>query len=337
MHAATLEELSNSFEDEVAPLVVEMEGNTYRLTGNAQAQYEEWQRLIKDLYASETGFETDMNIEVTELKCRLSQSRSNPKSSPRTPRQRLNLNNPTSQRAQQKTKVMWSPRLRPSDGPRNPIVASRHSPADVEVGGWRRRVRVAATATSEIFLLDNARGQRAAGKRLLPEVATAFLNLRTQSMQHCVGLPARPWCVCSIGSTTLRVPGSSWNTCATGICALWPVHRQAAGLPLLVAPVGWLADLHADGFVYGDIKASHFMLRSPTQSCLIDFGTLGPSGATLSAHTPAACPPEGGQRASPELDVVGLVCCFTKCCSRHFRTRVPPPGPAEAHKACWRN
>jgi hypothetical protein len=66
MHAATLEELSNGFEDELKPLVVEMEGNTYRLTGNAQDQYEEWQRLLKDLYAAETGFLGDASFEIEQ-------------------------------------------------------------------------------------------------------------------------------------------------------------------------------------------------------------------------------------------------------------------------------
>jgi len=66
IHAATLEELSNGFEDDLKPLVVEMEGNTYRLTGNAQAQYEEWQRLLKDLYAAETGFLGDASFEIEE-------------------------------------------------------------------------------------------------------------------------------------------------------------------------------------------------------------------------------------------------------------------------------
>ena len=66
IHAATLEELSNGFEDELKPLVVEMEGNTYRLTGNAEAQYEEWQRLLKDLYAAETGFLGDANFAIEE-------------------------------------------------------------------------------------------------------------------------------------------------------------------------------------------------------------------------------------------------------------------------------
>jgi len=64
LHGATLEELSNGFEDEVTPVVVEMEGTAYRLTGNAQAQYQEWQRLLKDLYAAETGFVGDTTIKL---------------------------------------------------------------------------------------------------------------------------------------------------------------------------------------------------------------------------------------------------------------------------------
>ena len=66
MHAATLEELSNGFEDEVAPVVVEIEGTTHRLTGNAAAQYEEWRTLLRDLYTAETGFVADMDIYTEE-------------------------------------------------------------------------------------------------------------------------------------------------------------------------------------------------------------------------------------------------------------------------------
>ena len=62
MHAATLEELSNGFEDEVAPVVVEIQGTTRRLTGNAAAQYEEWRTILRDLYEAETGLVADVVI-----------------------------------------------------------------------------------------------------------------------------------------------------------------------------------------------------------------------------------------------------------------------------------
>ncbi len=57
LHTATLEELSESFNDEVAPLVVEIEGTEHRLTGTAEVQYSEWRDLLRRLFIEETGFE----------------------------------------------------------------------------------------------------------------------------------------------------------------------------------------------------------------------------------------------------------------------------------------
>lgn len=51
----TLEELGTSFESEAKPLVVEVEGQTRRLTGTAEEKYREWRRLLHEIYASETG------------------------------------------------------------------------------------------------------------------------------------------------------------------------------------------------------------------------------------------------------------------------------------------
>jgi hypothetical protein len=56
LHTETLEELSTSFDDEVAPLVVEIQGTQHRLTGTAEAQYSEWRDLLQELFISETGF-----------------------------------------------------------------------------------------------------------------------------------------------------------------------------------------------------------------------------------------------------------------------------------------
>lgn len=56
LHTQSLQELSESFEDEVKPLVVDIQGTQHRLTGTADAQYEEWQNLIRELFISETGF-----------------------------------------------------------------------------------------------------------------------------------------------------------------------------------------------------------------------------------------------------------------------------------------
>lgn len=58
-----LEELSASFDNEMKPLVVEMQGTQHRLTGTAEAQYEEWRQFLQELFISETGFEPEnMNI-----------------------------------------------------------------------------------------------------------------------------------------------------------------------------------------------------------------------------------------------------------------------------------
>jgi hypothetical protein len=55
LHTQTLEELSESFNDEVAPLVVEIAGTQHRLTGTAEVQYAEWRDLLQQLFLSETG------------------------------------------------------------------------------------------------------------------------------------------------------------------------------------------------------------------------------------------------------------------------------------------
>jgi hypothetical protein len=56
IHAQALEELGQSLENDVKPRVVELEGQTVTLSGSAEAQYEEWRRLLKNIYAAETGF-----------------------------------------------------------------------------------------------------------------------------------------------------------------------------------------------------------------------------------------------------------------------------------------
>ncbi len=56
IHAEALQELGNSFEAEVAPLVVDVEGKTITLTGSAEDQYKEWRHLLQEIYATETAF-----------------------------------------------------------------------------------------------------------------------------------------------------------------------------------------------------------------------------------------------------------------------------------------
>jgi hypothetical protein len=55
MHQDSIRELGESFDNEVEPLVVEVEGQTARLTGSAEEKYQEWRRLLHEIYAVETG------------------------------------------------------------------------------------------------------------------------------------------------------------------------------------------------------------------------------------------------------------------------------------------
>jgi hypothetical protein len=53
--AQEVQELATSFQNEVAPQVVELEGRTLKLTGTAEEQYREWRRLLAEIYREETG------------------------------------------------------------------------------------------------------------------------------------------------------------------------------------------------------------------------------------------------------------------------------------------
>ena len=61
IHVEALAELSASFESEVAPLVVEVEGETVRLTGSREEQYGAWRALLKRIYDAEIGLPQDPN------------------------------------------------------------------------------------------------------------------------------------------------------------------------------------------------------------------------------------------------------------------------------------
>lgn len=55
IHRESIEELGTSFSSETRPLVVEVDGEAVKLTGSAEAQYEQWRVLMGQIYASETG------------------------------------------------------------------------------------------------------------------------------------------------------------------------------------------------------------------------------------------------------------------------------------------
>ncbi len=59
IHKDVIEELSISFTSEAEPLVVEVVGETVRLTGSAEEQYQKWREMLRGIYAAETGLPLD--------------------------------------------------------------------------------------------------------------------------------------------------------------------------------------------------------------------------------------------------------------------------------------
>ena len=64
MHLMALQELSESFVAEAAPMTISIDGETRRLVGTAEAQYESWRKILKELYQTETGFASNIDIGV---------------------------------------------------------------------------------------------------------------------------------------------------------------------------------------------------------------------------------------------------------------------------------
>jgi hypothetical protein len=61
IHAEAIRELAASVETELEPIVVEVRGQTLRLSGSAKTQYQEWQQLMREIWAAETGLPVDPN------------------------------------------------------------------------------------------------------------------------------------------------------------------------------------------------------------------------------------------------------------------------------------
>lgn len=59
MHTEALRELASSFDAEMEPLLIEVEGHTLRLTGSAEAQYAAWRELMRKIFVTETGLPVD--------------------------------------------------------------------------------------------------------------------------------------------------------------------------------------------------------------------------------------------------------------------------------------
>ena len=52
----SIRELSDSFGAEAAPMVIEVEGRTQRLSGTASSQYDQWRELLRQINERDTGF-----------------------------------------------------------------------------------------------------------------------------------------------------------------------------------------------------------------------------------------------------------------------------------------
>ena len=65
VYRENIKELSESFVAEAAPLVIQVEGESRRLTGTAEAQYESWRKLLREIYQVESGFSDDVDLSVS--------------------------------------------------------------------------------------------------------------------------------------------------------------------------------------------------------------------------------------------------------------------------------
>ena len=67
MHLETLRELASSLDSEVAPMLLDVEGEVLRLTGSVETQYATWRGLLRRIFAEETGLPVDPNAETVEI------------------------------------------------------------------------------------------------------------------------------------------------------------------------------------------------------------------------------------------------------------------------------
>lgn len=55
LHVQALAELGQSLEADLAPRTIELEERSVTLSGNVEAQYEQWRRILAEIYANEVG------------------------------------------------------------------------------------------------------------------------------------------------------------------------------------------------------------------------------------------------------------------------------------------
>jgi hypothetical protein len=59
IHRDALRELAASFDAEMAPVLVEVEGQTLRIEGSAEGQFAEWRKMLAQIFVTETGLPVD--------------------------------------------------------------------------------------------------------------------------------------------------------------------------------------------------------------------------------------------------------------------------------------
>jgi hypothetical protein len=62
IHRAALSELADSFEGEVTPLVVDVDGKIVQLSGSAEAQFTKWRELLQQIAATDEPLPADINL-----------------------------------------------------------------------------------------------------------------------------------------------------------------------------------------------------------------------------------------------------------------------------------
>ena len=66
MHGESIKQLGSSFQNEVQPIVVDIEGRTLELKGSAEQQYAEWRQLLREMYENETGLPATASTEAAK-------------------------------------------------------------------------------------------------------------------------------------------------------------------------------------------------------------------------------------------------------------------------------
>lgn len=82
IHVEALRELASSFDAEVEPMLIEVEGRTLRLEGSVEAQYAEWQEILQRMLRHETGVQPDPDTVTADGAAARSAEEEDPRSDP---------------------------------------------------------------------------------------------------------------------------------------------------------------------------------------------------------------------------------------------------------------